>query len=398
MKDTNKYLQGKDGHPLKVAIVAELLVKMGGAERVVKKLSEMYPDAPVFTLLYDEKACGKEFPAGRVHTSFLQKLPRFIRKRYRWLLTWMPLAVEGMDLSDYDVVISSSSAFAHGVLTDTECLHICYCHSPMRFAWDYTHEYLADKWFNPLKGWLARRALKKIRVWDKIASDRPDVYIANSKHVQERISKYYRLNSKVIYPPVAVENFPLSREDEGYYLIISTLAAYKKIDLAVNLFNKTGKKLVIIGDGPEKEFLESIAGKNIEIKGRLSDEECKKYYAGCRAFVFPSEEDFGITMIEAMSCGKPVLAYKAGGAVEFIKPGVNGEFFTEQTLSSMEDALAKMILNFRKYDCGKIRAEALHFSEERFEKDFRDLLKNSLEAHAKGTTIAPHNAFIDVPL
>lgn len=383
---------------IRVAIVAELLVKMGGAERVVKKFADMYPDAPIYTLLYDEEKCGADFHRARIKASFLQKLPRFIRKRYRWLLSWMPLAVEGLDLSEYDLVISSSSAFAHGILTDTECVHICYCHSPMRFAWDYTHEYLADKWFSPVKRWLAGRALKKIRVWDKIASDRPDVYIANSHHVKDRIAKYYRLQSEVIYPPVEVEKFKLSDSDDGYYLIVSTLAAYKKIDLAINLFNKIGKKLVIIGDGPEREFLESIAGKNIELKGRLSDDECKKYYESCRAFIFPSEEDFGITMIEAMACGKPVLAYNAGGATEFIKPGVNGEFFNEQSLASMEDAQAKMMLNFKKYDGRKVRDEALSFSAERFEKEFRSLVKKSLEAHAKGATIAPHNAFIDVTL
>lgn len=398
MKEQETTGLAPDGKVLRVAIVAELLVKMGGAERVVKKLAEMYPSAPIYTLLYDESACGKDFPRERVRTSFLQKMPAFLRRRYRWLLPWMPLAIESLDLSDYDLVISSSSAFAHGALTDTETVHVSYCHSPMRFAWDYTHEYLSDRWFNPLKRWLAGRTLEKIRVWDKIASDRPDVYVANSRHVRQRIAKYYRLQSELIYPPIDVERFAASSSDGGYFLILSTLAAYKKIDLVVNLFNKTGKRLIIVGDGPERPFLESIAGKNVEILGRLSDEECKKHLENCRALIFPSEEDFGITMIEALSCGKPVLAYRAGGALEFIRPGFNGEFFSEQTMASMEDGLAKLLLNSSKYDGRKIREEALRFSTARFENEFRALVKKSLEAHGKGTTIVPHNAFVDVPL
>jgi len=353
----------------RVAIVAELLVKMGGAERVVKKLAEMYPEAPIYTLLYDEAKCGKTFPKSRVRPSFLQKFPSFIRRHYRWLLPLMPYAAESFDLSDFDIVISSSSAFVHGVLTGSESLHICYCHSPMRYAWDYAHEYLKQKWFGPVKRWLATRSLEKIRLWDKVAADRPDVYIANSQHVKERISKYYRLPSEVIYPPVETEKFTASDEHDNYFLIISTLADYKKIDLAINLFNKTRKKLVIIGDGPERAFLESLADINIEFKGRLSDEECRKYFEKCRGFIFPSEEDFGIAMIEALACGKPVLAYKAGGALEFIKPGFNGEFFEEQNLASMEDSFARMLLNENKYKAADIRHDALRFSSERFEKE-----------------------------
>ncbi len=364
----------KKGQP-KVALIAELLVKMGGAERVVAKLSEMYPDAPIYTLLYDEKKCGKDFPADKVRPSFLQKFPKLIRRRYRWLLWLMPYAAESFDLSDYDLVISSSSAFAHGALTGSEAVHICYCHSPMRYAWDYTHEYLHQKWFGPVKRWLATRSLEKIRLWDKVAADRPDHYIANSGHVRQRIEKYYRLNADVIYPPVDTDRFKPSPEHEDYYLMISTLTDYKKIDLAVNLFNKTGKKLVIIGEGPEKSFLESIADKNIEFKGRLSDDQCRIYLEKCKAFVFPSEEDFGIAMIEALACGKPVLAYKAGGATEFIRPGFNGEFFEEQTLASMENALAKMMLNYKNYDAREIHKDALKFSAGRFEKEIREFVQ-----------------------
>jgi glycosyltransferase involved in cell wall biosynthesis len=364
---------------MKIAIVAELLVKMGGAERVVKKLAEMYPDAPIYTLLYDREKCAADFPPERVRASFLQKLPKFLRRRYRWMLPLMPYAIESFDFSEFDLVISSSSAFAHGLLTGSESTHVCYCHSPMRYAWDYTHEYLQQKWFGPVKRWLATRSLEKIRMWDKIAADRADFYIANSKHVQQRISKYYRLDSTVLYPPVDTHRFKVSEHDDGYYLIISTLADYKKIDLAISVFNKTGKKLVIIGDGPERTFLESIADTNIEFKGRLTDDECRKYLEKCKAFLFTSEEDFGIAMIEALACGKPVLAYKAGGATEFIRPGFNGEFFEEQTLASMENALARLILNSSKYKAKEIREDAMRFSAERFEKEFKALIAKALK-------------------
>lgn len=375
MKQTQTKLMVAGGKPLKVAIVAELLVKMGGAERVVKKLAEMYPEAPIFTLLYDEEKCGRDFSSGRVRTSFLQKFPAFMRRHYRWLLPLMPYAIESFDLDNYDLVISSSTAFGHGVLTNSEAVHVCYCHSPMRYAWDYAHEYLNDKWFNPVKKWLAGRAMEKIRLWDKVASDRPDFYIANSRHVQQRISKYYRLPSEIIYPPVEVEKIKADGVQGDYFLMMTALAAYKKVDLAINLFNKTGKKLVIVGDGLEKEFLKSMAGPNIIFKGRLTDEEARKVLEGCRAFIFPSEEDFGIGMVEALAAGKPVLAYRAGGATEFIKPGVNGEFFDEQTLASMEDGLGRLMLHEKKYDRKEMRAEAEKFSSKEFEKNFQRFLK-----------------------
>jgi glycosyltransferase involved in cell wall biosynthesis len=375
-KNINKKAVGQ-----KVAIVAELLVKMGGAERVVKKLAEMYPEAPIYTLLYDEEFCGKDFPRKRIIGSFLQKFPRFLRKRYRWFLGLMPYAIEKIDLSGFDLVISSSSAFAHGALTSSESVHICYCHSPMRYAWDYTHQYLQEKRFNWFTRWLATNALEKIRIWDKIAADRPDFYVANSDHVRKRVEKYFRLPADVIYPPVETKRFAVAKpgieqkEMGEYFLIISTLAAYKRIDLAVSLFNKIGKKLVIIGDGAEADFLKTFAGENIVFPGRLSDNECAEWMAGCKAFIFPSEEDFGITMVEAQAAGKPVLAYAEGGAREIIKPGFNGEVFAVQTIESMEDGLGRLIVNYHHYDSQKIKAEAGKYSEENFEKQFRELVK-----------------------
>jgi glycosyltransferase involved in cell wall biosynthesis len=360
---------------MKVAIVTDFLIKMGGAERVVEKIAKMFPQAPIFTLLYDQEKCGDIFPAERVRTSFLQKFPKFLRQRYRYLLGWMPYAIETLDVMDYDLVISSSSAFAHGIITASESVHLCYCHSPMRYAWDYTHEYLEEQRENILSKWFAKNVLFKVREWDKVASDRPDFYIANSKHVQKRIEKFYRMPSEVIYPPVNTDRFDLSWNHLDYYLIISTLTPYKKIDLAVKLFNKIGKKLVVVGGGTEESFLKSIAGPNVKITGRLSDRECKEYLENCRAFIFPPEEDFGIGMIEAMACGKPVLAYGKGGSQETVIPGVTGELFEEQTVESMENAFGRLIVNEHQYKPEKIRKHALQYSEQNFEKALKNLIK-----------------------
>jgi len=356
---------------MKIAIVTDFLLKMGGAERVVERLAALYPDAPIYTLLYDEEKCGKVFPAARVRTSFLQKLPLFLRKRYKFLFPLMPYAIEGIDLMNYDLILSSSSAYAHGVLTHSSAVHISYCHSPMRYIWDYSHRYLDEQKSGFLGKFVAKRMLHNVRIWDQIAADRPDYYVANSVHVQKRIEKYFRLPAKVIYPPVDVERFEVSVEKEDYFLIISTLTPYKKIDLAVNLFNKTQKRLVVIGDGPEIDFLRRIAGPTVEILGRKSDEECAQYLAKCRGYLQVNEEDFGLSPIEAMACGKPVLAYGVGGILESVIPGKTGEFFYEQTLESMEDGLGRFIVNETYFKPQEIRKQAEHFSTQQFLKKFQ---------------------------
>ncbi len=360
----------------KVAIVHDFLLKLGGAERVTKVLSEMFPKAPIFTLLYDEERVSSVFPKERIRTSFLQKYPIFLKNRHRFLTHLMPRAIEEMDFSDFDLVISSSSAFAHGIITPVKTKHICYCHSPMRYAWDYCNEYREENNIHGIKSLFYSPLIKYLREWDISAKDRPNLYIANSENVKNRLRKYYRVKSEVVFPPVFTDRFRAKEEHSDYFLIVSTLTPYKKIDLAISLFNKIGRKLVIIGDGPQKKYLEGLAADNIEFLGFKDDKTVKEYMENCRAFIFPGEEDFGITPVEAMACGKPVLAYGKGGTTESIISGKTGEFFFEETVESMEDGLARLLYNERFYRPTTIRRHSFQFSREVFEKKFKQQMRS----------------------
>lgn len=360
---------------MKVALVHDFLTKLGGAERVLRMFADLYPEAPIYTLLYDEKKCGSVFPKERVRTSFLQKMPGVLRRRQKFLFPLMPRAIESIDLSEFDLVLSSSGAYSHGVLTSSSAKHICYCHSPMRYAWDYTHEYVQEQRMGGLKAWATKRLLSNVRFWDQIAADRTDFYIANSDHVRKRIKKYYRVNSDVLYPPVDTKRFRVGKSNEDYFLIVSTLTPYKKIELAVQLFNKIDKRLVIIGDGPHFEFLKTIAGPTVDVLGSKDDATVAEYMQNCRGFIMCGEEDFGIAPVEAMACGKPVLAYAKGGVLETVIPGVTGEFFYEPTIESMEDGLGRLIINEPNYKPLTIRKHANLFGEEAFIEGIKSLVK-----------------------
>jgi glycosyltransferase involved in cell wall biosynthesis len=362
---------------MKIAFVHDFLLRMGGAERVLKTLMDAYPEAPVYTLLYDEKVCGSAFPKDRVITSGLQKFPRFLPGMHKFLFPLMPSAVEQFDLSEYDVVLSSSSAYAHGVVTNLETKHICYYHSPMRYAWDYTHQYLKEQNLGLIGELIASRLLHKVRQWDYLASDRVDIALANSRTVQNRIRKYYRREADIVYPPVNVDDFVPHAKHEEFFLIVSTLTPYKRIDLAVELFNKLGKRLVIIGDGPDRARLERMAASNIDFLGFKPDDVVREYFETCRAFIFPGEEDFGIAPIEAMACGKPVLAYRKGGLTETMIEGVTGELFDEQSLSSMEAALTQLLINEKDYDAEKIAKHAQQYSRKAFIKAIKSVIEES---------------------
>jgi glycosyltransferase involved in cell wall biosynthesis len=361
--------------PLKVAFVHDFLLRLGGAERVLKSLMELYPDAPVYTLLYDEKKVGSMFPRERVRTSYLQKFPRFIPGMHKFLFPFMPGAIEHFDFSEFDVVVSSSSAYAHGVVTNLETKHICYYHSPMRYAWDYTHPYLKEQKLGLIGESIVGRLLHTVRIWDFLASKRVDLALANSKTVQNRIQKYYRRESILIHPPVDIERFEPHKKNEGYFLIVSQLTPYKRIDLAVELFNRVGKRLVIIGTGPEAARLKSLAANNVDFLGFKSDEVVKEYLENCRAFIFPGEEDFGIAPVEAMACGKPVLAYRKGGLTETVLEGVTGEYFEDPTVDSMEAGLTQLLIHEKGYSAEKIAKHAEQFSEKNFQKKMQEIIE-----------------------
>lgn len=363
---------------MKVALVHDYLTRMGGAERVLLELSKMFPEAPIYTLLFDEQKMACWFPVERLHVSFLQKFPKFWRLRPKYLLPFLPTAVESFDLREFDLVISSSSAFAKGIVTRPATTHISYCHNPARFLWDYSFEYLKEQNFGGLRLLSVKAFLNYLRLWDRAASQRVDYFIANSGATASRIKKYYRQEAKVIYPPVQMSavGFRMSDKIEGgYFLIVSQLTPYKKIDVAIEAFNKLELPLVIIGEGPQKEELQKIAKSNISILGWQADETVADYYKNCTALIFPGEDDFGITMVEAMSCGKPVLAYGAGGALEIVLPGVTGEFFDALVPEILADGVRRLCDNLPQYDRLVISQQAEKFSVERFRREMMEFIE-----------------------
>ncbi len=360
---------------MKVALVHDHLAQDGGAEKVLKALSDLYPGAPIFTLLYEKKNSDKYFKDRHIETSVIQRLPGGI-KHYQWYMPFMPMAVEFFDLSGYDVVISDASAFAKGVITSANTLHICYCHTPTRYVWDYTHQYIYELKHNKYLKKVISLVLNYIRLWDKAAADRVDVFVANSLTVQKRIAKYYRRQSTVIYPPVEVGSFYISDGIKDYFLVGGRLAPYKRIDIAIEAFKQLDLKLKIFGDGVDMKRLQKIASghDNIEFLGRVNDEEQAKLYSNCIAFINPQEEDFGITMVEAMASGRPVIAYQRGGAMEIVREGITGEFFSDQHI----DSLVKVI---KKFSCGRyfpetIKKEAEKFSSQEFKKKIASFVDN----------------------
>lgn len=365
---------------MKVALIHDHLAQDGGAEKVLKVFADMFPEAPIYTLLYEKKHVDKYFKNRRIDTSIIQKLPGGI-KHYQWYLSFMPMAVEFYDLSGYDLVISDTSSFAKGVITKPSCLHICYCHTPTRYLWSDTHQYINElkynKWLKKIIGLL----LNRIRIWDRLAADRVDLFIANSKTVQKRITKYYRRDSVLIYPPVETNKFTIrdlsnQTSDEKYFLAGCRLAPYKRVDLAIEAFKILGPeyRLKIFGDGVDLERLKIIAASapNIEFLGRVSEEEKARLFENAQAYIHPQEEDFGIAAVEAMAAGRPVIAYRRGGATETVIEGETGVFFDEQRSTS----LATTIRQFKEeaFNPEKIKSHAEQFSVENFTKQIRDFI------------------------
>src|SRR6266581_4472880 len=351
---------------MKVALVHDYLNQMGGAERVVLALHEIFPDAPIYTSIYDPQRVDPAFQKMDIRTSFMQKLP-MVTKHHQPYLPFYPFAMESLDLRGYDLVLSSSSAFGKGVITRPETMHICYCHTPMRWCWNY-YEYVEREHLGKMARTILPFFITRMRVWDQMSSMRVDHFIANSPVVAERIHKYYRREAVIIPPPVEASRFIFdpNTQSEDYFLIVSRLIPYKRIDLAIQACNQLRLPLVIIGSGRDEEALKKMAGPTIRFMGRLADEEVLHYFAHCRAFLFPGEEDFGITPLEAQASGRPVLAYGAGGALASVVDGVTGIFFHQQTVESLANALASF--NEWAYDPQTIRNHALEFDMPRFHR------------------------------
>lgn len=348
---------------MRVALVHDYLTQFGGAERVLLALMELFPNAPVFTLVHDQKSMIDSFDQSRVRTSFLQRLPG-ARRHHRFFPLLMPLAIEQFDFSGFDVVLSDSHSFGKGIVTGPDTMHISYCFTPIRYAWDDSHRYVREFSSGPLLHHLAPMALSYIRLWDYYAAQRVDSYITLSNFVARRIKKYYGRESVVIPPPINVELFDVAQSSGSYFLIVSRLVPYKRIDLAIDACEKMGVFLKIAGTGSEENELRRRAGKWTEFLGFVPEAELPAVYGGAKALLFPQEEDFGITPLEAAACGKPVIAYRAGGALETVVEGKTGLFFARQDV----DCLIGAMLRFSGivWDPVSIRRHAESFRRNRF--------------------------------
>jgi len=365
--------------PPNIAFIHDWLVEKGGAENVLEAMLELWPDAPVYTLIHDPDGPTSSILQGQqVSTSFLQKVPG-INKHYRSFLPLMPIAIEQFDLSGFDLILSNSYAVAKGVLTGPDQLHICMCCSPIRYAWDLQHQYLRESNKNKgLQSWIARRILHEMRKWDYRTANGVDEFVAISNYIARRIWKVYRRESIVIYPPVDVENFTLHEQKEGFYLTASRMVPYKRINLIVEAFSRMpDKELVVIGAGPDFRKIQALATPNVKLLGYQPFDVLKEYLQRAKAFIFSAEEDFGIVPVEAQACGTPVIAYGKGGALETVVEGKTGIFFREQSIESLEEVIEKFEGLDNVWDPKIIRENAERFNKARFQKELQQLVEKS---------------------
>lgn len=365
---------------MKLAIVHDYLVQgIRGAERVVDILHQMYPQAPVFTLLYDPERMQEHLREWDIRTSMLQDIPGALRL-YKKLYFLMPMAVDRLPLDEFDVVISSSCGWSKSAPQRDGALHVSYVHSPARFLWFWAEEYVRTL----DAGWLARgivrATLPPLRDWDRRTAERPQYLSCNSMTTQQRIREAWGREAKVIHPPVNTEQFqPANERPDDYFLVVCTLNPYKRVDLAVEAMNRLQLPLVVIGDGPQLEELQRSSGKNVQFEGKVPDDEIAQWYARCRGFIMPQEEDFGIAPLEAQACGRPVIAYRAGGALETVVEGETGLFFDEQTPESLSEAVE--LFQRSEFDPDCCRRNAMRFSIDRFKREFGDYVDACVQAH-----------------
>jgi len=359
----------------KIAIVADWLTNFAGSENVILELHKMFPDAPIFTTVYNEKL--KEFKNAKIKTSFLQKIP-FAKTKHQLFLKWMPNAIESFDLSDFDIVISSAHSIAKGIITKTDTIHFSYCHSPMRYAWDDSHRYIRESNFPGIVKKFFPFFMKDIRIWDRLSADRVDYFFANSNFIAKRIKKYYKRNSKVIFPPVDIKKFYTSKKKGDYFLAMGRLIPYKKFDLIIEAFNDLGLKLKIIGTGSDKKKLIKMAKKNIEFLGFIDKKERNNILSNARAFLFPQVEDFGISAVEAIASGTPLISFYKGGAKDIVTPE-NGIFFEEQNKKSLKKAIKEFIKNENKFNSEKIRNTSFRFDKTVFRENIINYISQVIQ-------------------
>lgn len=362
---------------MRVALVHDYLNQMGGAEKVLLALHELYPQAPIYTSIFEPRRVDARFRKMDIRTSFMQRMP-LVRRHHQPFLPLYPYAFERLDLRAYDLVISDSSAFAKGIVTRPEALHICYCHTPMRWAWSY-EDYVERERLGRMARTVLPFFVTWLRAWDYATAARVDYFVANSPSVAARIAKYYRRDCVEIPPPVDTSQYRLSDEVDDAFLIVSRLVPYKRIDVAVRAFTTLGLPLHIIGAGRDERRLRRMAGKNVKFLGRLSDDQVRAHLARCRAFIFPGEEDFGLTPVEAQASGRPVIAYGAGGALASVVEGATGEFFYEQT----PEALAEVVSRFQheRYDPLAIRRHAEEFDTQVFLRRLSQFVEARIATH-----------------
>lgn len=376
-----------------IALVHDWLPVYAGAERVLEQMIHAFPSSELYSLIDFIPDDQRDFLQGKsVNTSFIQRLP-FSRSKYRYYLPLAPLAIEQFDLMDHDVIVSSSYAVAKGVLTRADQLHISYVHSPIRYAWDLQFQYLRQGGLTSgVRSIIARVILHYMRLFDASSANRVDLFVANSQNVARRIWKTYRRPAQVIYPPVDTNAFSLHEDKEDYYLTMSRLVPYKRIDLIVEAFSQMpDKELIVIGDGPEYARIEKLAGPNVTLLGFQPDEAVQYYMQRAKAFLFAAEEDFGIVPVEAQACGTPVIAYGKGGATETVIPGETGVFFDEQTTDALQDAVNRFEQSAASMEPGRIRENAERFSIEAFRETFHRFVAQSYEDYIDGSL--PHNAY-----
>lgn len=376
LKLRGRNVRRKPERELKVAIIHYWLINMRGGEKVLEELCELFPQADIFTHVYAPAKVSDTIRQHNVKTTFIAGLP-FARKHYQKYLPFMPNALEQLDLSKYDLVISSEAGPAKGVIVRPDALHICYCHSPMRYIWDqYSNYHASAPWFTKMMmPWLT----SGLRQWDVTSAARVDHFVANSTCVAARINKYWRRDSDVVPPPVETTRFDASQTRDDFYLYVGEMVPYKRADIAINACNMMERRLIVIGDGPDAKRLRKIAGPTIEFLGRVPDDILSEHYARCRALLFPTEEDFGIVPVEAMASGAPVIAFGRGGAKDYVVPEVTGVFFDEQTTAGLIGGIARFEMIEHTFDTNRLVEQAAHFRKDLFGKRFMAIVNSLLE-------------------